>query len=34
MSNDKINISLKEVEDIAQECLVANGCNDENAKAV
>jgi len=34
MSNDKINISLKEVEDIAQGCLVANGCNDENAKAV
>ena len=34
MSNDKINISLKEVEDIAQACLVANGCNDENAKAV
>ena len=34
MSNDKKNISLKEVEDIAQACLVANGCNDENAKAV
>ena len=34
MPDDTVNFSLKEVEDIVQVSLVANGCNEENAAAV
>ena len=34
MPDEKINISLKEVQSIAQVCLLANACNEENAGAV